>query len=59
MLWQDIYEVNDFVWNNPFNPSVKALGNLLGQDLGECRRPVQPLTSQEQSTLKALVDRLR
>jgi len=50
-LWREIYAVNDFVWNNPFNPSVKALGNLLGYDLGQCRRPVQPLTADEMSCL--------
>lgn len=56
-LWQKIYAVNDFIWNNPFNPSVKALGNLLGHDLRDCRRPVQPLTSEEQALLEqAVVD---
>lgn len=54
-LWQKIYAVNDFIWNNPFNPSVKALGNLLGHDLGNCRRPVQPLTAAEQVLLEQAV----
>ena len=51
-LWKRIYAVNDFIWHNPFNPSVKALGNLLGADLRECRRPVQPLTEDETNRLK-------
>jgi 4-hydroxy-tetrahydrodipicolinate synthase len=56
-LWRKIYAVNDFVWNNPFNPSVKALGNLLGHDLRQCRRPVQPLTTAEMKNLEiALLD---
>ena len=58
ILWQKIYAVNDFIWHNPFNPSVKALGNMLGHDLRQCRRPVQPLTNDEQHRLKALVTNL-
>ena len=54
-LWNKIYAVNDFVWHNPFNPSVKALANLLGHDLRECRRPVQPLTDAEAYELRQLV----
>ena len=54
-LWQRIYAVNDFIWNNPFNPAVKALGNLLGHDLRECRRPVQPLTGDEMAELEAAI----
>jgi len=59
LLWKDIYGVNNFIWNNPFNPSVKALCNMLGQDLGQCRRPVQPLTADEQAGLQTLVDQLQ
>ena len=58
ILWQNIYAVNDFIWNNPFNPSVKALANLLGHDLRECRRPVQPLTESETRELRARVERM-
>ena len=57
-LWKKIYSVNDFIWNNPFNPSVKALGNLLGHDLRECRRPVQPLTEDEHTRLKQAASRI-
>ncbi len=56
LLWQKIYKVNDFVWNNPFNPSVKALAKLLGHDLRHCRRPVQPLTDDQMASLISLVD---
>ena len=52
-LWKKIYPVNDFIWHNPFNPGVKALGNLLGHDLRQCRRPVQPLTADESKRLFA------
>jgi 4-hydroxy-tetrahydrodipicolinate synthase len=57
-LWKRIHAVNDFIWNNPFNPSVKALGNLLGHDLRECRRPVQPLTEDEFEKLKQAASNL-
>lgn len=56
-LWQKIYAVNDFVWNHPFNPSVKALGNLLGHDLRHCRRPVQPLEDDQLADLKKLAEK--
>ena len=58
-LWNKIYAVNDFIWHNPFNPSVKALGNLLGHDLGQCRRPVQPLTDSELNQLKTAASDLQ
>ena len=51
-LWQTLFPVNDFVWRSPFNPSVKALGNLLGRDLGACRRPAQPLTDDQYAELR-------
>lgn len=51
-LWRDIYPLNAFVWSHPFNPSVKAAGRLLGHDLRECRRPVQPLTDEELASLR-------
>jgi hypothetical protein len=53
-----MYAVNDFIWHNPFNPAVKALGNMLGHDLGDCRRPVQPLTDAEMEGLRAAVSDL-
>lgn len=53
VLWEHLFPVNDCIWRNPFNPGVKALGNLLGHDLGECRRPVQPLTQDQHEELKA------
>ncbi|MGI9318510.1 MAG: dihydrodipicolinate synthase family protein [bacterium] len=58
LLWQRIYGINDFIWNHPFNPSVKALGNLLGHDLRQCRRPVQPLEQDHLSELKLLSEKL-
>ena len=58
-LWHRIYPVNDFIWHHPFNPGVKALCRLLGHDLGECRRPVQPLTDEELSRLAEAATGLR
>ncbi|MCY3769336.1 MAG: dihydrodipicolinate synthase family protein [Gammaproteobacteria bacterium] len=57
-LWHRIYPVNDFVWNHPFNPGVKALCRLLGHDLGECRRPVQPLADEELLRLREAAEEL-
>jgi len=57
-LWARLYPLNRFVWGNPFNPGVKAATNLRGGDVGECRRPVQPLTAQEHAELKAIISDL-
>ena len=58
-LWSRIYRLNDFVWTHPFNPSVKAAARALGCDLGECRRPVQPLTPDELAELNEALAALR
>ncbi len=57
-LWNQIYAINDFVWHNPFNPSVKAAGNLLGHDLRFCRRPVQPLTEEQTQKLNQAIQHI-
>ncbi len=54
-LWRRLYRLNKFVWDHPFNPSVKAACNLLGGDVGVCRRPAQPLTSAEHAELEGIV----
>ena len=59
LLWERIYAVNDFIWGNPFNPAVKALGNRLGHDLRHCRRPVQPLTREEVAALEVAIGDLK
>ena len=53
-LWSKIYGLNNFIWNHPFNPSVKAAARLLGNDLGECRRPVQPLSAEDFKQLESI-----
>ncbi|MGU9957350.1 MAG: dihydrodipicolinate synthase family protein [Arenicellales bacterium WSBS_2016_MAG_OTU3] len=58
-LWKKIYALNQFIWSNPFNPSVKAAANLLGQRVGNCRRPVQPLTPNEHSALEQVISTLQ
>jgi len=54
-LWQRLYPLNRFIWGHPFNPSVKAATNLLGGDVGMCRRPVQPLGAAELAELESIV----
>lgn len=58
-LWHTLYPLNRFIWGHPFNPSVKAATNLLGGDVGLCRRPVQPLSGAELDQLAAIVSRLK
>lgn len=54
-LWRSLYKLNKFVWDHPFNPSVKAVSNLMGFEVGNCRRPVQPLTKAEHDELHSIV----
>ncbi len=57
-LWLSIYRLNKFVWDHPFNPSVKAACNLMGGMVGDCRRPVQPLSEAEHSELQEIIRNL-
>lgn len=57
-LWRRLYPLNRFVWGHPFNPSVKAATNIAGGAVGNCRRPVQPLSDAELVNLKSLVGRI-
>jgi 4-hydroxy-tetrahydrodipicolinate synthase len=46
-LWRRLQPLNTLLWTLPFNPVAKAAANLSGRPVGECRRPVLPLTSSE------------
>ena len=50
-LWQRILPSQLFLWSHPYNPAVKAATQMLGNDIGHCRLPQQPLTDSEASSL--------
>jgi dihydrodipicolinate synthase/N-acetylneuraminate lyase len=51
-LWKRLFPANLFIWTHPYNPSVKAAVNLRGGKVGNCRKPVLPLTGKEMAELK-------
>ncbi len=51
-LWKKMKAANMFLWNNMYNPSVKAATRLRGNDIGECRLPVLPLTAEKVAELE-------
>lgn len=51
-LWNKMKLANMFFWSNMYNPSVKAATRLMGNDIGECRRPVLPLEPAKVEELK-------
>jgi 4-hydroxy-tetrahydrodipicolinate synthase len=46
-LWRRMQPLNKLLWTLPFNPVAKAAANLSGRVVGECRRPVLPLTKDQ------------
>jgi len=51
-LWERMLPANLFFWSHVYNSSVKAATNLSGRNVGECRKPVQPLKDFELAELK-------
>jgi 4-hydroxy-tetrahydrodipicolinate synthase len=54
-LWRRLQPLNTLLWTAPFNPVAKAASNLSGRPVGECRRPVLPLSSNEMAQVKAVM----
>jgi len=51
-LWKRMFPSNLFFWTHVYNASVKAATNLSGRKVGDCRKPVLPLTASEMAELK-------
>jgi dihydrodipicolinate synthase/N-acetylneuraminate lyase len=41
-----------FFWSHDYNPSIKAATNIAGRNVGECRKPQQPLAEADMATLR-------
>jgi 4-hydroxy-tetrahydrodipicolinate synthase len=59
MMWRRLQPLNTLLWRVPFNPGVKAATNLSGRPVGECRRPVLPLTSEQTALVEAAYAKVR
>jgi 4-hydroxy-tetrahydrodipicolinate synthase len=51
-LWQRILPAQIFYWTHDYNSSVKAATNLLGGNVGICRKPALPLSEADVTDLK-------
>ncbi|MGI9305013.1 MAG: dihydrodipicolinate synthase family protein [Gammaproteobacteria bacterium] len=51
-LWRRLQPLNKLLWTIPFNPVAKEASNLSGRPVGECRRPVLPLSATEKAAVK-------
>ena len=58
-LWRRMQPLNRLLWTAPFNPVTKAASHLSGRPVGECRRPVQPLTAEQMAAVKEAMAALR
>jgi 4-hydroxy-tetrahydrodipicolinate synthase len=52
-LWPRLRPLSMLLWEEPFNPVAKAASNLSGRPVGQCRRPVPPLTPEQMAKVKA------
>jgi 4-hydroxy-tetrahydrodipicolinate synthase len=51
-LWHRMQPLNRLLWSLPFNAVAKAATNLSGHKVGDCRRPVPPLTADQMAAVK-------
>jgi 4-hydroxy-tetrahydrodipicolinate synthase len=51
-LWKSLLPAQIFYWTHDYNSSVKAATNLLGGDVGICRKPALPLPEADLAELK-------
>ncbi|HAQ22083.1 MAG TPA: dihydrodipicolinate synthase family protein [Acidimicrobiaceae bacterium] len=56
-LWRRMLPANLYFWDNPhgaeYNSAVKTATNMVGRQVGPCRRPVLPMTHQGRVALQA------
>jgi len=41
-----------FFWTHDYNPSIKAATTIAGRRIGECRKPLQPLSESDIAALR-------
>jgi 4-hydroxy-tetrahydrodipicolinate synthase len=51
-LWKSLLPAQIFYWTHDYNSSVKAATNLLGGNVGICRKPALPLSEADLADLK-------
>ena len=51
-LWQRLLPAQLFFWTHDYNPSIKAATTIAGRPIGECRKPLQPLSESDLGELR-------
>ena len=51
-LWQRLLPAQLFFWTHDYNPSIKAATTIAGRRIGECRKPLQPLSESDLGELR-------
>ena len=57
-LWGRMQPLNMLLWTLPFNPVAKAASNLSGRPVGDCRRPVLPLSEDQMAQVRSAMEQL-
>jgi 4-hydroxy-tetrahydrodipicolinate synthase len=57
-LWKQLLPAQIFYWTHDYNSSVKAATNLLGGNVGICRKPALPLSQSDLAELKVALSGL-
>jgi 4-hydroxy-tetrahydrodipicolinate synthase len=57
-LWKRILPTQIFHWTHDYNSSVKAAANLLGGNVGICRKPALRLSEPEMAELRLALSAL-
>ncbi len=57
-LWKLVLPTQIFFWTHDYNSAVKAATNLLGGQVGICRKPALPLTAAEIAELRTALSSL-
>ena len=57
-LWQRLLPSQLFIWTHVYNSAVKTAANYRGFNVGQCRAPVLPLSSQDLSILTQNLDKI-
>ena len=58
VLWRKMQPLNLLLWTYPFNPVAKEASNISGRPVGECRRPVLPLSESQKVILREAMSSL-
>jgi 4-hydroxy-tetrahydrodipicolinate synthase len=57
-VWKSLLPAQLFYWTHDYNSSVKAATNLLGGNVGICRKPALPLPESDLAELKSALSSL-